>query len=114
MFYQEKIENGITYCRGTPNGEWYVKEKTILTLEDSGIIITRHQNSSTFTPDKKYISEFGDWYYKIRLNGRELSAVAETYDMALLVALSFKYDGLNTQFHMFAARALGIKSVWAD
>lgn len=114
MFYEEKTEQGITYFRTTPDGEWFVKEKQILTLEDSGIIIKRHQNVSTFTPNKKYIPDFGEWFYKIRLNGRELSAVAETYDMALLIALSVKYDGHNTQFHMFAARALKIESVWAD
>lgn len=27
MFYEEKVINGITYCRSTPTGEWRIKPK---------------------------------------------------------------------------------------
>lgn len=55
-----------------------------------------------------------DYYYKPIVDGKELSFIAETEDMALIIALSYKYDGANSQFPKFAARMLGIKSEWAD
>jgi hypothetical protein len=82
-------------------------------LEESGIEIIKTRNESSLKHGK-YIEDFGEFYYRIRLNGKQLAEIAETYDMAMLIALSIKYDGANSKFHVFAARALNIKSVWAD
>ena len=55
----------------------------------------------------------GDVYYTPIIDGHETGRVAETEDMAMIVGLAIKYDGLNSQFPRFAARMLGIESEWA-
>ena len=48
------------------------------------------------------------------VNGKEYSYIAETHDVAMLLALQIEHDGLNSQFCKNACRMLGIKSAWAD
>jgi hypothetical protein len=48
------------------------------------------------------------------VDGKEYSYLAETYDVAMLLALQIKYDGLNSQFCKNACRMLGIQSAWAE
>jgi len=55
----------------------------------------------------------GEYYYQPVVNGISLCNVAETYDVAMLIALEHKYTGLNSQFTRFACRMLGIDSVWS-
>lgn len=50
--------------------------------------------------------------FKPVVDGKELSYVAETEDMALLLGLQFKHDGPNSQFAKMAARMLDIDSIW--
>lgn len=47
------------------------------------------------------------------VDGKELSCVSESYDVALLLALEYKYCGINSQFVKFATRMLGIDTVWS-
>jgi hypothetical protein len=56
----------------------------------------------------------GELYFVPVIDGKEYSHVAETEDMAILIGLGIKYDGLNTQFPKMAARMLGLSSNWAD
>ena len=55
----------------------------------------------------------GDVYYVPVVDGKEYSHAAETEDMAMLIGLGIKHDGLNSQFPKMAARMLGIDSNWA-
>lgn len=61
----------------------------------------------------KIASIKGDMYFVPVVDGKEQSHVAETEDMALLIGLGIKYDGLNSQFPKMAARMLGIETEWA-
>ena len=56
----------------------------------------------------------GDLYFVPVVDGKEYSHAAESEDMAMLIGLGIKYDGLNTKFPTMAARMLGIKSNWTD
>jgi hypothetical protein len=60
-----------------------------------------------------YFDNGNDYCYSPIVDGKEYSHVAETEDMALIIGLAIKYDGLNSQFPKMAARMLGIKSQWA-
>lgn len=55
-----------------------------------------------------------DIYFIPVIDGEECNRPAETEDMALLIGLGVKYDGLNTQFPRLAARMLGIDSLWSQ
>lgn len=50
--------------------------------------------------------------FKPEVDGKELSYVAETEDMALLLGIQYKYDGPNSQFAKMAARMLNIETIW--
>ena len=51
----------------------------------------------------------GDFMYQISISGFRQPKVAHNLDVALLVALEHKYDGLNSQFAYFANKMLGIE-----
>lgn len=51
-------------------------------------------------------------YFVPVVDGKEINCIGETYDMALLLGLEYKYQGCNSQFAKFAGRMLGIESVW--
>ena len=53
-------------------------------------------------------------YFVPIVNGKELSMIAETRDVALLLGIGYKYCGQNNQFARFACRMLGIISAWAE
>jgi len=55
----------------------------------------------------------GDMYFVPVVDGKEYSHVAETEDIALLIGLAIKYDGLNSQFAKNACRMLNIDSNWS-
>ncbi len=55
-----------------------------------------------------------DHYFCPVVDGEEYSHAAETEDIALLIGLAIKYDGLNSQFPKMACRMLAIKSNWAE
>ena len=55
-----------------------------------------------------------DIYFVPVVNGKEYSYVAETEDIAMILGLQIKYDGLNSQFAKHACRMLCIKSNWAE
>jgi len=55
----------------------------------------------------------GDMYFLPIVDGKEFSYAAETEDIALLIGLGIKYDGLNSQFAKMAARMLRINTEWA-
>lgn len=55
-----------------------------------------------------------DMYFVPVVDGKEYSHVAETEDMALLIGLGIKYEGLNSKFPTMAARMLKIESKWAE
>lgn len=52
-------------------------------------------------------------YFVPVVDGREYSHIAETEDIALLIGLGIKYDGVNSQFTRFATRMLGLESEWS-
>ena len=52
--------------------------------------------------------------YYAYLDGKQLSEVYETADIAYLGGLAHKYGGANSQFVGMACRMLIIKSVWAE
>ena len=56
----------------------------------------------------------GDTYFTPVVDGKEYSHIAETSDIAMLLGLQIKYDGLNSQFCKNACRMLRIESNWAE
>ncbi len=62
----------------------------------------------------EYITGAGDQVYAPVVDGKELNSLAETPDIALLIGLGYKYDGINSQFATMACRMLKIKSVYAE
>jgi hypothetical protein len=54
----------------------------------------------------------GDQYYVPVVDGKESNQCAETEDVALLLGLGIKYDGVNSQFAKMACRMLNIKTCW--
>ena len=55
-----------------------------------------------------------DIYFVPVIDGKEYSHVAETVDIAILIGLGIKYDGMNSQFAKNACRMLKIDSKWAE
>lgn len=53
-------------------------------------------------------------HYKPVVDGKVYSMIAETEDVALLLGLQIKYDGLNSQFTKNACRMLCIDSAWTE
>ena len=56
----------------------------------------------------------GELYFVPVIDGKEYSWIGETEDIAMLIGLGIKYEGLNSQFCKNACRMLKIKSAWAD
>jgi hypothetical protein len=56
---------------------------------------------------------YGEYYFVPMIDGKELSDVAETWEMAMLIGIARKLDGPNSHFHEYAARMLKIDSDWA-
>lgn len=54
-------------------------------------------------------------YYKPFVDGKDINVVAETYEIAYIAGLGYKYLGHvgGTSFTMFVCRILGIKSAWS-
>ena len=65
------------------------------------------------TGNSKIKSIKGDVYFVPIVDGKEYSYAAETSDVALLLGLQIKYDGLNSQFCRSSCRMLNIKSNWS-
>ena len=65
---------------------------------------------------ERYIKSdsYGDTYFIPVVDGKELSGVAETWEMAMLIGLGHKFDGNNSHFAYYAGRMLGIKSAWTE
>ena len=59
------------------------------------------------------IDSLGEMYFVPVVDGKEYSYAAETEDIAMLLGLQIKYQGLNSQFAKNACRMLGIDSNWA-
>jgi len=60
------------------------------------------------------ISGMPDLYYRPMIDGLEIGIVAETYEIAYIAGLGYKYLGDNSSFTIFVCRMLGIKLVWAE
>ena len=56
----------------------------------------------------------GKTHYKPVVDGKPLNMIAETEDIAIILALGHKYDGINSKFGTMACRMLNIKSVWSE
>lgn len=52
-------------------------------------------------------------YYPV-IDNKEYSYVGDTGDVAILLALGIKYEGLSSRFAVYACRMLNIDSVWAE
>jgi len=63
---------------------------------------------------KRYTDIEDYYYYRPIVDGKEYSYIAETEDMALLIGLGIKYDGVDTKFPKMAARMLNLKSTWSE
>lgn len=66
-----------------------------------------------FIEIERKIIEGKTYYYPI-IGGKSYSQIAETHDMAALLALGIKYDGVNSQFAKMAARMLNIETQWRE
>ena len=60
------------------------------------------------------VQGFPDPYYKPMIGAKEINVIAETEDIAYLLALNHKYLGPNDRFTKYACRILNIKSVWRE
>ena len=56
----------------------------------------------------------GSTWYSPVVKGEKCSCISETYDVALLLGLQIKYEGMNSQFTKNACRMLRIDSAWAE
>lgn len=63
---------------------------------------------------KNKIEGFPDTYYRPMINGKELSFIAETKDVAFLLGMQQKYLGANEQFAKYACRMLNIETCWRE
>jgi len=61
-----------------------------------------------------HLEKKGDIHYYPIVDGKKYNHAGETEEIAYLIGLGIKYDGLNSQFVKMACRMLGIKSVWAE
>lgn len=52
--------------------------------------------------------------YSPVVGGKKLSCAAESRDIALLLGIEYKHQGLNSQFTKMAVRMLQIDSKWAE
>lgn len=52
-------------------------------------------------------------YFVPCIDGKPVHKVAESEDIAMLIALGIKYQGLNSQFPTMACRMLQIDTEWA-
>lgn len=59
------------------------------------------------------IESLGELYFVPVVDGKEYNHCAETEDVAMLLGLQIKYQGLNSQFTKNACRMLEIDSNWA-
>lgn len=62
---------------------------------------------------KNEIEGLPDPYFKPVIDGKELSIIAETYEIAYIAGLGVKYLGHNSSFTMLTCRMLGIRSCWS-
>jgi len=62
---------------------------------------------------KNKIESMPETYYKPMIDDKELSLIAETYEIAYIAGLGVKYLGNNSSFTMLVCRMLGIKSEWS-
>ena len=60
------------------------------------------------------IQDMPNPYYKAFVDGKDINISAETYDIAYIAGLGYKYLGHNNSFTGFVCRILGIKSVWSE
>ena len=63
---------------------------------------------------KNKIDDMPSQYYKPFIDDKDINIVAETYDIAYIAGLGYKYLGHNTIFTSLVCRMLGIKSVWSE
>lgn len=59
------------------------------------------------------IEGYPDVYFVPVVDGKEYTCCAETEDVAMLLGLQIKHEGMNSQFAKNACRMLGINSAWA-
>lgn len=52
--------------------------------------------------------------FAFKIDGKQSSKVAETEDVAMILALAEKYDGINSQAGKLFLRMLKIKTAWVD
>lgn len=64
--------------------------------------------------NNKVDSITGFFYYIPIIGNKETNYICESYDIALIVGLGRKYEGVNSSFGKYACRMLEIKSLWAD
>lgn len=64
--------------------------------------------------NNKVDSITGFFYYIPIIGNKETNYICESYDIALIVGLGRKYEGVNSNFGKYACRMLEIKSLWAD
>lgn len=50
--------------------------------------------------------------YYVEVDGKDLSCVAETEEVALLLGIGYKIEGNNSRFAEYAAKMLKIDSLW--
>ncbi len=77
-------------------------------------MITVKAKNNRINKNQEYISGNGDLVYVPVVDGKELNYIAETEDIALLIGLGYKYDGLNSRFATMACRMLKIKSAYSE
>ena len=63
---------------------------------------------------KKIGGKFEIVNYSFEIGDKRYSHICETEDIAYLVAMGIKYDGIDSKFAKMPCRMLNIESAWAE
>lgn len=92
--------------------------KAIINYKQNEIIIKKLHGGNTMSieiiaKNTKRHKNLPNVMYVPVVNDKELTCMAETEDVAMLLGLQHKYDGADSQFTKMACRMLGIDSMWS-
>ena len=77
------------------------------TYDTKGVEVKEYQNVGR----NRLRNIAGDVYYVPIVDGKEYFHIGETEEVAYLIGLSIKYEGLSGEFARYACRMLGIEYV---
>jgi len=95
-------------CGGaTVSGGAWVSGNRFISGDD---VVYKHtpREPVSFSVGEYKITSNEDGTFRVSVNGEETGTYAESLDGALLIALSFKYEGADGLFPIYASKMLGI------